>query len=303
MPCLGGGIHTKVRAVAASTALRAASASAALRAASASAALRAASASAAFRAASACAAAATRAASASCSDTTGGGGGGAPHHRQPQQRPHDPQGAEAQYNTALGLWGAGFTTSARGSFASVQTQASGTRARTQRPQAIAGVHSLPALAEPKLYTPLRREGLPPPPAHAGEPLPDGTATRRATQTTTGSAYTHAGIMHSTNHGTHTRVLHCNQRPHPPSGRSVPTHGTHEAHKHRYSRTRVGHHTQRWESRTHNHEQARTSQHRTYSTNRTEMPDPSTVPDMPRTPLPCGTHPFTSWTPARGTVRG
>jgi hypothetical protein len=195
MPCLEGGIHTKERPAAASAAMRAASASAALRAASASAALW---------AASACAAAATRATSASCSDTTGEEGRTTPH-RQPHQRLHDPRGNRSAIQHRAGCVGCWLHHKRMGVFfAGVQTQAAGTRARTQRPQAIAGVHWLPALAETKPYTPLRHEGLPPPPAHAGEPLPDGTATRRATQTRTGSVRTHAGIMHSTNHGTRAR---------------------------------------------------------------------------------------------------
>jgi hypothetical protein len=195
---MGGGIHTKEEHAAASAALRLASASAALRAASASAALR---------AASACAAAATRAAAASCSDTTGERGGGrTTPHRQPHQRLHDPRGSRSASQHRAGFVGCWLRHKRTGfSFAGVQTQASGTRARTLRPQAIAGVHSLPAQAEPKPYTPLRHEGLPPPPAHAGEPLPDGTATCRATQATTGSVRTHARIMHSTNHSTRART--------------------------------------------------------------------------------------------------
>jgi hypothetical protein len=220
MPCMGGGIHTKERPAAASAALRAASASAAL------------------RAASACTAAATRAASASCRDTTGGGVGRTTPPPTPPAA-HDPQGTEARFNTVQGSWGAGFTTSARVFLAAVQTQASG----TLRPQAIAGVHWLPALAEPKPYTPLRHEGLPPPPAHAGEPLPDGTATRRATQTTTGSVRTHAGIMHCTNHGTRARTA---LQPAPThTKRTQRTHAWNARNTHRHTRTRTAHHTQRW----------------------------------------------------------
>ncbi len=114
MPCMEGGIHTKERPAADSVALRAAAASAAM------------------RAASACAAAATRAASPSCSDTTGGGGGRTTPHRQPHQRPPDPQGTEARYNTAQGLWGAGFTTGAGAYLAGVRPRASGSRAHSAR---------------------------------------------------------------------------------------------------------------------------------------------------------------------------
>ena len=44
----------------------------------------------------------------------GRGRGRTTPHRQPHQRLPDPQGIEARFNTVQGVWGAGFTTSARG---------------------------------------------------------------------------------------------------------------------------------------------------------------------------------------------